>query len=98
MWVIDVIRAGLVEGKLSQLNKQFLIHRCTYRTFGKHQWEEVGSRLETWKVSLKNVLEVVKAAREQVDSMEGSNEVEASGGRGQQQGRKIQTVADGVAM
>lgn len=26
MWVIDVIRAGLVEGKLSQLNQQFLIH------------------------------------------------------------------------
>ncbi|KAL8949765.1 MAG: hypothetical protein Q9183_007573, partial [Haloplaca sp. 2 TL-2023] len=29
MWVIDVIRAGLVEGKLSQLNQTFLIHRST---------------------------------------------------------------------
>ncbi|KAK3044822.1 hypothetical protein LTS18_000259, partial [Coniosporium uncinatum] len=33
IWVIDVIRAGLVEGKLSQLNQMFLIHKSTYRVF-----------------------------------------------------------------
>ncbi|KAK4957760.1 hypothetical protein LTR28_005666, partial [Elasticomyces elasticus] len=40
MWVIDVIRAGLVEGKLSQQGQTFLIHRSTYRVFGQNQWRE----------------------------------------------------------
>ena len=63
MWVIDVIRAGLVEGKLSQLNQTFLIHRSTYRVFGEKQWQEVQGRLDTWRASLNGVLDVVRAER-----------------------------------
>ncbi|KAJ0267511.1 hypothetical protein COL922a_014896, partial [Colletotrichum nupharicola] len=44
-WVIDTIRAGLVEGKLSQLRGEFLVHRATYRVFGEKQWAEVQGRL-----------------------------------------------------
>ncbi|CAF9924664.1 MAG: hypothetical protein HETSPECPRED_005647 [Heterodermia speciosa] len=66
MWVIDVIRAGLVEGKLSQLNKTFLIHRSTYRVFGEKQWVEVSGRLDTWRASLEGVLAVVKGERERM--------------------------------
>jgi len=68
MWVIDVIRAGLVEGKLSQLTQTFLIHRVTYRTFGKEEWTEVGKRLEAWKENLRGVLEVVVQARRAVEN------------------------------
>jgi translation initiation factor 3 subunit M len=64
MWVIDVIRAGLVEGKLSQLNKTFLIHRSTYRVFGENQWREVAARLGMWKSSLTGVLKIVRAEKE----------------------------------
>jgi len=60
VWVIDVIRAGLVEGKLSQLNKTFLIHRSTYRVFGDNQWREIAARLDMWKTSLTGVLRVIK--------------------------------------
>jgi len=60
VWVIDVIRAGLVEGKLSQLNKTFLIHRSTYRVFGDNQWREIAARLDMWKTSLTSVLRVIK--------------------------------------
>lgn len=63
MWVIDVIRAGLVEGKLSQLNQTFLIHRSTYRVFGEKQWIEVQGRLDTWRASLEGVLAVIKQER-----------------------------------
>ena len=63
MWVIDVIRAGLVEGKLSQLNQTFLIHRSTYRVFGEKQWTEVQGRLDTWRTSLEGVLSVIKAEK-----------------------------------
>lgn len=66
MWVIDVIRAGLVEGKLSQLNQTFLIHRSTYRVFGEKQWTEVAGRLDTWRSSLEGVLGVVRQEREKM--------------------------------
>lgn len=63
MWVIDVIRAGLVEGKLSQLNQTFLIHRSTYRVFGENQWREVASRLDMWRNSLIGVLQVITSEK-----------------------------------
>ena len=64
MWVIDVIRAGLVEGKLSQLNQTFLIHRSTYRVFGDNQWREVASRLDLWRNSLQSVLQIVQQEKQ----------------------------------
>ncbi|KAF2683257.1 eukaryotic translation initiation factor 3 subunit M [Lentithecium fluviatile CBS 122367] len=64
MWVIDVIRAGLVEGKLSQLNQTFLIHRSTYRVFGENQWREVASRLDMWRNSLQSVLQVIQSEKQ----------------------------------
>ena len=66
MWVIDVIRAGLVEGKLSQLNQTFLIHRSTYRVFGEKQWTEIAGRLDTWRNSLEGVLAVIRQEREKM--------------------------------
>lgn len=63
-WVIDTIRAGLVEGKLSQLRQEFLVHRATYRVFGEKQWAEVQGRLMVWRRSLEGVLGVVRNERE----------------------------------
>jgi translation initiation factor 3 subunit M len=70
VWLIDVIRAGLVEGKLSQARQELLVHRSTYRTFGKEEWEELDSRLEDWKVALEGVLasDQIAALREQEQS------------------------------
>jgi translation initiation factor 3 subunit M len=65
MWVIDCIRSGLVEGKLSQQKQEFLIHRCTHRAFTEKQWREVASRLETWKSSLRGVLAVIRQQKEE---------------------------------
>lgn len=76
IWVIDSIRSGLVEGKLSQQKQEFLIHRSTYRVFGENQWREVASRLETWKGSLVNVLAVIRSQKEEYIR---EKEVELSG-------------------
>ena len=101
MWVIDVIRAGLVEGKLSQLNQTFLIHRSTYRVFGEKQWTEVQGRLDTWRSSLEGVLAVVRLEREKVlrekerelKEMEGrANGI--GGGAGMGGGRRPQREVD----
>lgn len=83
MWVIDSIRSGLVEGKLSQQKGEFLVHRSTYRVFGDNQWREVASRLETWKGSLNNILSVIRAQKEEFVR---EKEAEFSGAGAPQQG------------
>nr|OQO22524.1 hypothetical protein B0A51_09675 [Rachicladosporium sp. CCFEE 5018] len=79
MWVIDCIRSGLVEGKLSQQKQEFLIHRSTYRSFGENQWREVASRLENWKSSLVNVLAVIRQQKEEFEREKG-HDAHGSGG------------------
>lgn len=63
MWVIDVIRAGLVEAKLDQLNKTVIVHRSIYRVFGKEQWKKLSSSLSAWKENLNEILAVVGNAK-----------------------------------
>lgn len=60
VWAIDVIRAGLVEGKMSQQKHLFLVHRTTYRVFGEKQWRELGTRIDQWRGSLRSVLSVLR--------------------------------------
>lgn len=65
LWVIDAIRAGLVEGRLSQTKQSFAIHRASPAgPLGPAEWKLVDERLSVWKNSLRDVLEVVKQARE----------------------------------
>lgn len=63
MWTIDAIRAGLVEGKLSQQRKTFLVHKVTYRVFGTKQWQELSTRVDNWKTTLTTVLETLLQGR-----------------------------------
>ncbi|KIN04009.1 hypothetical protein OIDMADRAFT_40122 [Oidiodendron maius Zn] len=91
-WVIDVIRAGLVEGKLSQQKQVFLIHRTTYRVFGEKQWREVATRIDTWKNTLRTVKEVISRERQQAEMQKERemHEVErkAAGAPGMSAGRR----------
>ncbi|KFA60586.1 hypothetical protein S40285_08674 [Stachybotrys chlorohalonatus IBT 40285] len=65
-WAIDVIRAGLLEGKLSQQRGVFLVHKATYRVFGQKQYQELASRVDHWRSTLQNVLGVLR--QEQVNA------------------------------
>lgn len=89
IWVIDTIRAGLVEGKLSQLKQEFLVQRATYRVFGERQWGEIQSRLMVWRRSLESVLTVVRTERERFarEGVNGFEEVKTNGYEGNQQRR-----------
>ncbi|KAI6358429.1 hypothetical protein MCOR25_007306 [Pyricularia grisea] len=60
MWAIDVIRAGLVEGKLSQKKKVFLIHSVRYRVFGEKQWRQLASSLEKTKKTVSTLLQTLR--------------------------------------
>ncbi|TGJ87968.1 hypothetical protein E0Z10_g742 [Xylaria hypoxylon] len=55
LWIIDIIRAQLVEGRMSQQKKVFLVHRTTYRVFGEKQWRQVGDLVDTWRDTLNKV-------------------------------------------
>ena len=59
-WAIDVIRAGLVEGRLSQQRNMFLVHKVTYRVFGQKQYQELATRVDHWRSTLQNVLGVLR--------------------------------------
>lgn len=106
MWAIDVIRAGLVEGKLSQQQQMFLVHKVTYRVFGQKQYQELATRVDHWRATLRNVLEVLrqeqanaKAQRERdVQELErkmaGAGMGQAGQGRRQQQQQRERTDND----
>ena len=66
MWAIDVIRAGLLEGKLSQQRGMFLVHKVTYRVFGQKQYRELATRVDHWRTTLQGVLGVLR--QEQVNA------------------------------
>ncbi|KAM0819365.1 putative Eukaryotic translation initiation factor 3 subunit M [Seiridium cardinale] len=68
MWTIDVIRAGLVEGKLSQRQKVFLVHRAWYRVFGEKQWRELSDRVDGWTSTLKDVAQALRREQTNVDA------------------------------
>lgn len=76
-WVIDVIRAGLIEGKLSQQRQVFLVHRTTYRVFGEKQWREVATRLDTWRASLTHARDVIRRERLAAEEQKARENAEA---------------------
>ncbi|ETI26933.1 hypothetical protein G647_10032 [Cladophialophora carrionii CBS 160.54] len=88
MWVIDTIRAGLVEGKLSQMKGEFLVQRATYRVFGEKQWAEIQGRLMVWRRSLESVLTVVRNERERFlrEGVNGGEDAGRANGYGDRDG------------
>lgn len=63
MWTIDVIRANLIEAKINQVKKKILVNRSTYRTFTTAQWQQLSSKLDSWKQSLTDILQVIANAK-----------------------------------
>ncbi|KZT05631.1 PCI-domain-containing protein [Laetiporus sulphureus 93-53] len=62
-WVIDVIRAGLLSGRLSQTSQTLHVTRAGIRAFERPQWELLEKRLLAWKTGLAGVLDVIADAR-----------------------------------
>lgn len=73
-WIIDVIRAGLISGKLSQVNQSLRVYRSTYRTFGTEQWTLLEGRLQEWDRAIDEILATLGGAtRGQVNGVQGSD-------------------------
>ncbi|KAK4136347.1 eukaryotic translation initiation factor 3 subunit M [Trichocladium antarcticum] len=76
LWTIDVVRTKLVEGRLSQQQKVFLVHRTTYRVFGEKQWRELATRVDQFKLVVDRLVTVVRKAQSDVDTQRGRDQVE----------------------
>ncbi|KAJ3048454.1 hypothetical protein HK097_010516 [Rhizophlyctis rosea] len=63
VWVINVIRAGLIDAKMNQLKKTVVVSRSTHRTFTEREWKSLGEKLGAWKEGLKDVLKVIENAK-----------------------------------
>ncbi|KAG1831049.1 hypothetical protein EV424DRAFT_214102 [Suillus variegatus] len=61
-WAIDVFRAGLLSGKLSQTTQSLHVYRSSARTFEREHWEALDKRLVAWMAGLANMLEIVISA------------------------------------
>lgn len=71
IWIIDTIRAGLIEGRLSQLKQSLSVHRVTpVGQFGPEEWQLISQKLTSWKSSLKDILDVLRSARENAQKEE----------------------------
>lgn len=60
LWIIDVIRAQLVEGRMSQRDRVFKVHKTIYRVFSDKQWRELQSRIDVWKTTIGHVHTVLR--------------------------------------
>ena len=71
-----------MEGKLSQARQELLVHRSTYRTFGREEWEELEERLDEWKVALEGVLasDQIAALKEQEQAAPSANATKVTNG------------------
>ena len=47
-WVVKAIGAKLLEAKLDQVRRVVVVTRCTFRVFGKQQWEDLRRQLHSW--------------------------------------------------
>ncbi|KAI9480215.1 hypothetical protein BX667DRAFT_495355 [Coemansia mojavensis] len=63
VWIIDVIRAGLIQGKMNQVDCTLVPTRSTYRSFGKDQWQLLSAKLDQWKQSLAALQPVIANAK-----------------------------------
>ncbi|KAJ2567585.1 hypothetical protein GGH12_000281 [Coemansia sp. RSA 1822] len=63
MWIIDVVRSGLMQGKMNQVTRSLVPTRSTYRRFGADQWSLLAERLDQWKSSLESLQPVIGNAK-----------------------------------
>ncbi|KAJ3355588.1 hypothetical protein HDU91_005660 [Kappamyces sp. JEL0680] len=60
-WVIDGIRAKLIDARLDQLHSTITITRATNRRFEAAQWTELASKIDAWKSNVTDCLAVIQA-------------------------------------
>jgi len=66
-WIIDLIRVGLVEAKVDQVNSQVVVSRSIHGTFEEDQWAVLKSKLTGWQRNIKVVQRTLSKVRIQME-------------------------------
>jgi translation initiation factor 3 subunit M len=61
--VIDAVSSGLVDAKLDQGRQLVFIQRVTARDFHPESWRKLGTKLDSWKKNVRDVMRVLAEAR-----------------------------------
>lgn len=77
--IVDAVKAGLIQGRMSQLQQKFVVESATVvGPLTDHHWEVIESRLQAWQRSLKSVIETSKKARNNYDLVKALNKLEVN--------------------
>lgn len=61
LWVVKAITVKLMDCKMDQMNQVVLVSRCSERVFGQQQWQNLRSKLLTWRGNIANVINTIQA-------------------------------------
>ncbi|GAB2228669.1 hypothetical protein Droror1_Dr00022792 [Drosera rotundifolia] len=61
LWVLKAISAKLLDCKMDQMNQVVIVKRYIERTFGQKQWENIRTKLATWRANISNVVSTIQA-------------------------------------
>ncbi|KAK7316284.1 hypothetical protein VNO77_35209 [Canavalia gladiata] len=60
LWVVKAITAKLIDCKMDQMNQVVVVSNHTDRVFGQHQWQELRTKLVTWRGNISNVISTIQ--------------------------------------
>jgi hypothetical protein len=61
--VIEAVGSGYLDARIEQNQRVVYIQRVTARFFDDASWARLGTKLDTWKVNLRNALSTIQASR-----------------------------------
>lgn len=62
-WIIEAIQLGFIQAKMDQLNSVMVANRALNRKFEMEQWKELQEKLNSWRTSVADVLQVIDNAK-----------------------------------
>ena len=61
-WVIAAVGSGLLKAKMDQLASKVVVEKCTIRKFDMPQWKALQAKLQSYKQSIRDILETLKSS------------------------------------
>lgn len=68
-WVIDAIRAGLIDARMDQEKETVVVSRASHRVFGKKEWMVLDSQVDEWRENMIKCLKVVQSSKKTDESI-----------------------------
>jgi translation initiation factor 3 subunit M len=63
-WVVRAVTAELLEAQIDQLRRVIIVERAAPRFFNDQHWQDLNVKLHGWRDSVKELLAVVRSAKE----------------------------------